>query len=129
MDNTQPAPFAVGLDLVEIERLRTLLASASFRARCFTPAEQAYCDSHRDPAPSYAARWAAKEAAAKALGTGIAEGVNLIDIEVLRSERGTPSLALHGGAAEKAAALGLRRFALSLSHTATTAAASVMASG
>jgi holo-[acyl-carrier protein] synthase len=74
----------------------------------------------------YAARFAAKEAVAKALGTGFAEGVGWADIEVLRGGSGAPTVALHGGAARVAAQAGVTRVLLSLTHTRTTAGASAL---
>jgi holo-[acyl-carrier protein] synthase len=120
---------SIGLDLVEIERVRALLAKHGdrFKARTFTEGEIAYCESHRDPAPSYAARFAAKEAVAKALGTGIAEGIAFTHIEVVRADNGQPSIVLHEVAKAKAEALGIARFIVSLTHTQTTAAATVLA--
>ncbi len=125
------SPLATGIDLVEIERIRALLNKHGerFKARTFTAGEMAYCDSHRDPAPSYAARFAAKEAVAKALGTGIAEGIAFTHIEVLRNAAGQPSILLHDAALAKAKELGIERLLLSLTHTQTTAAASVVAVG
>jgi holo-[acyl-carrier protein] synthase len=120
---------AVGLDLTEISRIRELLEKHGqrFKDRTYTAAERDYCDSCADSAPHYAARFAAKEAVAKALGTGFAQGVSWQDIEVLRSEAGQPSLRLHGAAAAKAAELGITQWMLSLSHSRETAAASVAA--
>jgi holo-[acyl-carrier protein] synthase len=120
---------AVGLDLTEISRVRDLLErhGERFKERTFTVEERAYCESCSDSAPHYAARFAAKEAVSKALGTGFAQGVSWLDIEVLRSEVGQPSLRLHGVAAQRAEALGIRQWMLSLSHSRDTAAASVAA--
>lgn len=120
---------AVGLDLTEISRIRELLEKHGqrFKERTYTPAERDYCDSCADSAPHYAARFAAKEAVAKALGTGFAQGVSWQDIEVLRSEAGQPSLRLHGAASARAAELGITQWMLSLSHSRETAAASVAA--
>lgn len=94
-------PLGVGVDLVEVPRIRDLLAKHGqrFKERTFTPREIAYCDSCADPAMHYAARFAAKEAAAKALGTGLwAEGVVWTDLEVVRGEHGKPTLVLHNAA-------------------------------
>ena len=123
--------LAVGLDLVDVVRIRTLLErhGERFEQRTFTQNECAYCQGNADPAIHYAARFAAKEAVAKALGTGFTEGVTWADIEVTRSPAGVPAVQLHGAAAAKAEALGIRRWMLSLTHTATSAAASVVALG
>jgi holo-[acyl-carrier protein] synthase len=125
------SPLAIGIDLIEIERVRTLLQQHGerFKARTFTAAEIAYCESHRDPAPSFAARFAAKEAVAKALGSGIAEGIAFTHIEVVRSAAGQPSIVLHEAALAKARTLGIERLLVSLTHTRSTAAASVVAIG
>lgn len=121
--------IALGLDLVEVARIRDLLQrhGERFKARTFSDGERAYCDRNADPAIHYAARFAAKEAVAKALGTGFADGVSWCDIEVLRADNGQPSIGLHGGAAERAAVLGIGRFLLTLTHTKDVAAASVAA--
>jgi holo-[acyl-carrier protein] synthase len=121
--------IGIGLDLTEIGRIRDLLAKHGerFKERTFTLEECAYCDSHTDPAPHYAARFAAKEAVAKALGTGFSQGVGWLDIEVLRAESGQPSVCLHGGAAAYAEQLGINQWMITLSHSRDTAAASVVA--
>src|SRR5687768_13787420 len=94
----------LGLDLVEVSRIRALLEKSGdrFKERVFTATEVRYCDSCADGAMHYAARFAAKEAVAKALGTGFTNGVTWQDIEVLRSEGGVPSVRLHGSAAQVA---------------------------
>lgn len=123
--------IALGLDLVEVTRIRELLDrhGQRFKARTFSQAEQTYCDSLAEPAVHYAARFAAKEAVAKALGTGFAEGVSWADIEVARAASGQPSVVLHHGAAERAKRLGIQEILLALTHTRDTAAASVVALG
>jgi holo-[acyl-carrier protein] synthase len=123
--------IALGLDLVEVARIRDLLErhGERFKARTFTKAEQTYCDSQAEPAMHYAARFAAKEAVAKALGTGFAEGVGWADIEVARAESGQPSIALHDGAAERAQQIGIQQVLVTLTHTRDAAAASVVALG
>jgi holo-[acyl-carrier protein] synthase len=92
----------------------------------YTGAEQAYCLRKRNSAESFAARFAAKEAAAKALGTGISYGVNWLEFEVVREPSGRPSIKFHGRAAEIAARMGFSSVALSLTHTAELASASVV---
>ncbi len=123
--------IGLGLDLVEVDRIRNLLArhSERFTERTFTAAESAYCQAAADPAIHYAARFAAKEAVSKALGTGFAEGVNWRDIEVTRTEAGVPGVRLHAGAEARARELGISKWLLSLTHTATGAAASAVALG
>jgi holo-[acyl-carrier protein] synthase len=116
-----------GIDLVEIERIRHSVDryGERFLNRVYTKAEQAYCLSKRNAAESLAARFAAKEAGAKALGTGISRGVNWLEIEVLRVPGERPSLKFHGRAAERAASMGVVNAALSLTHSDSTAMASV----
>lgn len=118
----------VGIDLVEVDRIHSLLEKNGdrFKRRVFTEGEIQYCDSCAESAMHYAARFAAKEAVAKALGTGFAEGVGWADIEVLRGENGAPTVVLHGGAARVAAQAGVTRVLLSLTHTRTTAGASAL---
>jgi holo-[acyl-carrier protein] synthase len=117
-----------GIDLVEVDRIQQSMEryGARFLNRIFTRAEQEYCLRKRMAAESFAARFAAKEAAAKALGTGMSRGVNWLQIEVIRAPGGRPGLAFHGGAAQMAARLGVARVVLSLTHTAALAAASVL---
>jgi holo-[acyl-carrier protein] synthase len=122
----------VGVDAVDVNRFRQILARRpGFAARYFTEAEQA--DAHRaaDPTESLAARFAAKEAVMKALGTGLG-GFPFTDVEVRRAPgdgptRNAPSLALHGAAAALAAAQGAGPFHLSLTHTTEVAIAFVVA--
>jgi holo-[acyl-carrier protein] synthase len=120
-----------GIDLVEIERIQHSVErfGARFLDRVYTHAEQAYCMRKRTSAESLAARFAAKEAAAKALGTGISRGVNWLEIEVIREPGGKPSVQFHGRAAQIAAGLGVMRAALSITHTSAFAMASVVLEG
>ena len=117
-----------GIDLAEIERIRRSVDryGQRFLDRVYTAAEQAYCKSKRNAAESFAARFAAKEAGAKALGTGISHGVNWLEIEVVREPSGRPTLQFHGRAAQFAARLGVARAALSITHTGQLAMASVV---
>jgi holo-[acyl-carrier protein] synthase len=117
-----------GIDLVEIERIQHSMDryGQRFLDRVYTVAEQTYCLRKRKAAESLAARFAAKEAGAKALGTGISHGVNWLEIEVVREPSGRPTLRFHGRAAEFAARLGAARAALSITHTAELAMASVV---
>ncbi|MCE9520288.1 MAG: holo-ACP synthase [Verrucomicrobia bacterium] len=123
--------ISLGLDFVEVSRIRSMLEKSGdqFKARVFTEGEVTYCDTCASPAMHYAARFAAKEAVAKALGTGLAEGVFWREIEVQRDAKGAPSVMLHGGAALKARELGIRDWRVSLTHTAELAGASVAAVG
>ncbi|HET7753623.1 MAG TPA: holo-ACP synthase [Anaeromyxobacteraceae bacterium] len=116
---------ALGMDVVAVDRIRRLVApecgprATRFLERCFTEAERAYCDARRDPATHYAARFAAKEAAMKALGAS-----RFTDFEITRGD-GAPSLTLHGAAAAAQAKLG-GRVHLTLTHDAGVAAAVVV---
>jgi holo-[acyl-carrier protein] synthase len=125
-----PAPGAVvgvGMDLVEVERLRqSLERTPGLRQRVFTEAELAWADAASDPVERLAARFAAKEAFLKALGAGLADAP-LSDIEVTRGPGGAPGLELHGAAADLAAAARVGTFLVSLTHTETTAGAVVVA--
>ena len=120
----------IGVDACEIARLKRALAGpagARFKRRVFTAGEQAYCDARgRARYESYAARFAAKEAAMKALGTGWGQGLGFTDVEVTREGEAAPRLVLHGEAARRAASLGIARCHLSLTHTRTTATAWVL---
>ena len=117
-----------GIDLVEIARIQQSVErfGQRFLNRVYTETEQAYCLRKRKAAESLAARFAAKEAGAKALGTGISRGVNWLEIEVIREPGGRPSLRFHGRAAEIAGQLGVAHAALSLTHTGDLAMASVV---
>jgi holo-[acyl-carrier protein] synthase len=117
-----------GIDLVEIRRIQQSMDrhGKRFLDRVYTAAEQAYCLRKRNSAESFAARFAAKEAGAKALGTGISYGVSWLEIEVGREPSGRPTLRFHGRAAQIAERLGVARAALSITHTADLAMASVV---
>lgn len=117
--------LATGVDIIEIPRIARAQArwGARFLTRIFTPAELAYS---RGRAPQLAARFAAKEAVMKALGTGV-RGVGWKEIEVVRERGHAPAVRLHGRAAARARALGLQRFSLSLSHSQEHAIAFVVA--
>ena len=117
-----------GIDLVEIARIQHAVDryGRRFLNRVYLASEQAYCLRKRNSAESLAARFAAKEAAAKALGTGISFGVNWLEIEVVREPSGRPSLRFYGRAAEIAARQGVVRANLSVTHTADLAMASVV---
>lgn len=117
--------LTTGVDLIEISRIAGVLEryGSRFLRRVYTPGEIDYC---RGRPPNLAARFAAKEAAMKALGTGI-RGVAWKDIEVLRHESGAPSLQLHGRAQARADRLGVRQLSLSISHSRDYAVAFVVA--
>jgi holo-[acyl-carrier protein] synthase len=117
-----------GIDLAEIGRIQQSIDRYGHRFldRIYTAGEQAYCLRKRKSAESFAARFAAKEAGAKALGTGISRGVTWREIEVVREPGGRPAILFHGRAAQLAARLGVAHIALSITHTADLAMASVL---
>jgi holo-[acyl-carrier protein] synthase len=121
--------IGLGTDLIEIERIERSLArfGDAFLARVYTPGEIAYCTAKKNAAESFAARFAAKEAGAKALGTGISRGVSWREFEVRRQPGQRPELHLSGRAAQIAAGLGVRRLSLSLSHSRELSIAVVVA--
>lgn len=117
--------LTTGVDIIEIPRIKQVLDryGQRFLNRVFTPAEIAYC---RGRAPNLAGRFAAKEAAMKALGTGV-RGVSWKDIEVIRADSGAPSLRLHGRAEKRAERLQVGEMSLSISHSREYAVAFVVA--
>src|SRR5690242_15606977 len=117
-----------GIDIAEVPRIRQSIERFGdrFLQRIFTAGEIRYCDSKANRFERYAARFAAKEAAMKALGTGWNHGVRWRDIEVSRKPGSRPTITFHGKAAEIAARLGTAHVALSLSHTAEQAIAQVI---
>lgn len=118
----------LGLDIAEIDRIEAAIKrhGAAFLERLYTAAEVAYCEKHRNKYERYAARFAAKEAAMKALGTGWSNGVRWRDIEVVRAANGKPSLKLEGKAGEVAAKLGVKNIALTITHSGNLALAEVI---
>lgn len=121
-----------GIDLADTDRIARLLEEHGerFLSRCFTAGERSYCDSHvARRAEVYAVRFAAKEAVLKALGTGLAGGIQWTDVEVERNAAGKPGVKLHGKAAQKADEAGITGWALSLTHVRGMAAASAIAWG
>lgn len=118
---------AIGLDATDIPRVEETVRRFGdrFLQRVFTAGEIAYCLRHRHPAPHLAARFAAKEAAMKALGTGRSQGVLWRDIEVVR-RGGPPQLRFHGTAAARFTSLGATRAMLSLTHADALALAQVL---
>jgi holo-[acyl-carrier protein] synthase len=127
------APLGIrglGTDLVEIERFRLALQRrASLSERLFTAGEQSYAYEHHDPVSRLAVRFGAKEAVMKALGAGLGSFA-FREVEVVRDDdTGEPALALHGAAAARAEAQGVRAWQVSLTHTDTTAMAVVLALG
>ena len=121
----------IGIDVVEIERIRRLMDrwQDRFLQRVFTEAEIAYSLRRHDPAQHLAARFAAKEATLKALGTGLSMGVRWREMEIRRGRGEAPQLAVSGRTAELGHARGIRRLHVSLSHDAGLAVAQVLAEG
>jgi holo-[acyl-carrier protein] synthase len=120
--------ISIGIDLIEVERVRqTMKRTPRFVERVFTERERAYCDSRGAmAAPSYAARFAAKEAALKALKTGWRDGIAWQDVEVASQDSGAPYLILTGKAKEIFDQMGANKIHLSLSHTSEHAIAQVI---
>lgn len=117
--------LSVGVDIIEIERIARALArfDGRFLKRIYTPLEVAHC---RGRIPELAARFAAKEAISKALGTGLV-GISWVEMEILADRRGKPYVVLHGRALERAEELGLCEWAVSLTHDNSHAVAMVVA--
>ncbi|WP_446742753.1 holo-ACP synthase [Silvibacterium acidisoli] len=116
-----------GVDLIEIDRIAESIERYGdrFLRRIYTPGEIAYCQRKKEAAESFAARFAAKEAGAKALGTGIQHGVSWKEIEVRRERGQRPTLHFSGRAAEIAASLAVVNISLSLTHNNSAAMALV----
>ena len=117
-----------GIDIAEVPRIRKSIErfGQRFLQRIFTAGEIRYCDSKANRMERYAGRFAAKEAAMKALGTGWNHGVRWRDCEVVRKPGGRPTMLFHGKAGEFAAGMGVKNVALSISHTVEQAIAQVM---
>ena len=121
--------MTVGVDLIEIDRIRRALERyPAFKERCFTEAERAYCDSRKNPAQSYAGRFAGKEAVGKALGFGVARAFAWRDVEIVG--RPKPGVQLHGRLAAWAERLGTGEIDVSMTHSRELASAvAVVADG
>ncbi len=122
--------IGVGADIVEIDRVKQAArhTNGRFLEKVFTLGERDFCDARRDRFACYAARFAAKEAVLKALGTGLA-GCRWVDVEIVRNGKEPPEVLLHGGAAGIAAARGISRVLISLSHDRGRAVAFAIAAG
>jgi holo-[acyl-carrier protein] synthase len=118
----------LGVDIAEVDRIAAAIErhGRAFLNRVFTPSEIAYCEKHRNPAERFAGRFAAKEAAMKALGTGWTGGVRWVDIEVTREPSGKPTLKLSGASRDIAGRLGVKNIALTITHDGNTALALVI---
>ena len=119
----------IGIDVVEVERIEAAITNLgdAFLDRLFTVREREYCGKQKRPALHYAARFAAKEAVSKALGTGIGGQAGWLDIEVERAESGAPKMIFTGRAADFLAAEGIAEVQVSLSHAKEYAAANAVA--
>ncbi len=118
----------MGVDIIEVPRVRAAIErfGERFLRRLFTPGEIRYCESKANKHERFAARFAAKEAALKAIGTGLSRGISWQDVEIVREPSGRPTLSFTGRAAEFAKRLGVRRSSVSLSHTEQVAFAQVI---
>lgn len=120
-----------GIDITEVARIGKMITEHGdhFLERCFTEGERAYSDGHRRRDEHLAARFAAKEAVLKALGTGWRNGIGWTDVEVVLLPSGQPTVRLAGQAARIAGELGITDWSLSMSHVETHAVASAIATG
>jgi holo-[acyl-carrier protein] synthase len=120
--------LGTGIDLAEVPRIAAAIErfGERFLHRIFTADEVRYCDSKANRAERYAGRFAAKEAALKAIGTGWGRGVSWTEVEVRRAPGGRPTITFHGRAAEIAAKLGVKHVALSITHSKEHAIAQVI---
>jgi holo-[acyl-carrier protein] synthase len=123
--------LGTGIDIVETARLASAIErhGERFLARIFTEGEKQYCGAMKAPAPFYAARFAAKEAIAKALGTGIGAQLGWLEIDIRRKATGEPFVVLTGAGAETARRLGITELRLTMSHTEHYAVAHALALG
>ena len=118
----------MGVDIAEVARIRAAIErrGQAFLNRIYTEKEVAYCERFKNKYERYAGRFAVKEAAMKALGTGWRHGVRWVDLEVVRHPSGRPMLMLAGEAGQIARRLGVKNVAVSITHTAATALAQVI---
>src|SRR3989454_12610409 len=118
----------LGVDITEVERVRGAIERQGerFLKRLYTAKERAYCEKFKNKYERYAGRFAVKEAAMKALGTGWSRGVRWVDIEILRRQGSRPMLELKGEARKIADRLGVKNIAISITHTSRQAMAQVI---
>ena len=123
--------IGMGVDIAEVDRIQAAIArhGETFLRRVYTAAEREYCEGFRNKYERYAGRFAAKEAAMKALGTGWRRGVRWVDFEVVRELGGRPTVRLDGEAKKIAEGMGVKRIALSITHTEAQALAQVIFEG
>jgi len=121
----------MGVDIAEVERIQGAIERHGevFLRRIYTAREREYCERFKNKYERYAGRFAAKEAAMKALGTGWRRGVRWVDLEVVRETSGRPTLAITGEAAKIAQQIGVKSVALSITHTESQALAQVIFEG
>ena len=123
-----PDTVSLGVDIVEIERMRAILKrSPAFARRAFSDAEREYCDASAAPEFHYSTRFAAKEAVLKALGTGFSHGIGLRDVEVALDSKGKPRAVLYRRALDLYRQLDIQELPISLSYTHKEAVACAMA--
>jgi len=116
----------VGIDMIEVERVEANINKGDFRGMIFSETEISYCESKKNKFEHYAARFAAKEAFFKALGTGWLENTKFNEVEIINTENGKPEVNLLGLTLETVNALGIKKILVSLSHIKTTASAVVI---
>lgn len=123
--------IGLGTDIIEVVRIGQMIEKhgETFLHRVYTEQEIAYCNRRKEYLQHYAGRWAAKEAAMKALGTGWSRGVGWTDLEVTSDASGAPILQIHGGAKEMMEQLGIIRILISISHCRAYATATAIAVG
>lgn len=123
--------LGIGIDVVEVERIESSMAEFGerFAEKIFTASERIYCESQRRPGLHFAARFAAKEAVAKAFGTGIGKDLGWLDMEIVRKESGEPELKLDGAGKRYAETRGIAEVKISLTHAKHYAAANAVALG
>lgn len=119
--------FGVGIDIIEVSRVEDKLnRTPGLKEKLYTAVEIAYCESKKFPHQHYAARFAAKEAFLKALGTGWSQGIKFSEVEIRNLESGQPVIEVYGRAKEICQVQGINRFFVSLSHLKTHAVATVI---
>ena len=123
--------IGIGTDIIEVSRIGEMVEKHDelFLRRVYTPLEIEYCSGRKACMQHYAGRWAAKEAALKALGTGWARGIHWTDLEVVNQTGGKPNLRIHGQALKVAEDLGIEEMQISISHCRAFAVAYVIALG
>lgn len=120
--------FGIGIDVVETRRVESSISQfgEQFIQRVFTPSEREYCEKHKKSSLYFAARFAAKEAVSKALGTGIGKDVAFTEIEVVKKTSGEPTIKLHGNANKFAKKHNIAQVHISITHTEHYAAANAV---